>query len=114
MGMGKFNSDDHYIYSCGQEFLRRNAVALIVNKKVQNAVLGCSLKSDRIISVHFQGKPSNITAIQVCAPTTNAEEAEVEWIYKDLLDLLEQRTKKDALFIIGTGMQEYEVKRNLE
>ena len=113
-GMGEFNSGDHYVYYCGQESLRRNGVALIVNKRVRNTVLGCSLKSDRIISVHFQGKPSNITAIQVCAPTTNAKEAEVEWIYKDLLDLLEQRTKKDALFIIGTGMQEYEVKRNLE
>ena len=76
-GMGDFNSDDHYIYYCGQESLRRNGVALIVNKRVQNAVLGCSLKSDRMISAHFQGKPFNITVIQVYAPTTNAKEAEV-------------------------------------
>ena len=74
--MGKFNSDDHYIYYCGQESLRRNGVALIVNKRVQNAVLGCNLKNDRMISVLFQGKPFNITVIQVYAPTTNAEEAE--------------------------------------
>ena len=80
-GMGKFNSDDHCIYYCGQESLRRNGVALIVNKRVQNAVLGCSLKNDTMISVHFQG---NITIIQVYAPTTNAKEAEVEWFYEDL------------------------------
>ena len=78
-GMGEFNSDDHYIYYCGQESLRRNGVALIVNKRVQNAVLGCTLKNDRMISVRFQDKPFNITVIQVYAPTTNAEEAEVEW-----------------------------------
>ena len=72
--MGKFNSDDHYIYYCGQESLRRNGIALTVNKRIQNAVLGCSLKNDRIISVHFQGKPFSITVIQVYAPTTNAEE----------------------------------------
>ena len=76
--MGKFNSDDPYIYFCGQETLRRNGVALIVNKRVQNAVLGCNLKNNRKISVHFQGKPFNITIIQVYAPTSNAEEAEVE------------------------------------
>ena len=76
--MGKFNSDDHYIYYCEQEFLRRNGVALIVNKRVQNVVLGFSLKNDRMISVHFQGKPFNITVIQIYAPTTKAEEAEVE------------------------------------
>ena len=76
--MGKFNSDDHYIYYCGQESLRRNGVALIVNKRVQNAVLGCSLKNDRIISARFQGKPFSITVIPVCIPTNNAEEAEVE------------------------------------
>ena len=75
MGTGKFNSDDHYIYYCGQESLRRNEVALIVNKRVQNAVLGCNLKNDRMISVHFQGKPINITVIQDYAPTTNAKEA---------------------------------------
>ena len=76
--MGEFNSDDYYIYYSGQESLRRNGVALIVNKRVQNAVLGCSLKNDRMNSVRFQGKPSNITLIQVYAPATNAEEAEVE------------------------------------
>ena len=85
-GMGEFNSDDHYIYYCGQESLRINGVAIIVNKRVQNAVLGCNLKNDRTISVHFQGKPFNITVIQVYAPTTNAEEAEVEWFYDDLQD----------------------------
>ena len=77
-GMGEFNSDDHYIYYCGQEFLRRNGVAIIVNKRFQNAVLGCSLKNDRMNSVHFQGKPLNITVIQVYAPTITAEEAKVE------------------------------------
>ena len=100
-GMGEFNSDDHYIYYCGQESLRRNGVALIVNKRVKNAVLGCNLKNDRMISVHFQGKPFNITVIQVYAPTSNAEEAEVEWLYEDLHDLLELTPKKDVLFIIG-------------
>ena len=87
------NSDDHYIYYCEKESLRRNGVALIVNKRVRNAILGCSLKNDRMISLCFQGKPFNITVIQVCAPTTNAKEAEVEWIYKDLLDLLELRRR---------------------
>ena len=77
-GMGEFNSDDQYIYYCGQKSLRRNGVAIIINKRVQNAVLGCHLKSDRMISVHFQGKPFNITVIQVYPPTSNAEEAEVE------------------------------------
>ena len=77
-GMGEFNSDDHYIYYCGQDSLRRNGVAIIVNKIVQNAVLECNLKNDRMISVHFQGKPFNITVIQVYAPISNAEEAEVE------------------------------------
>ena len=100
-GMGEFNSDDHYIYYCRQESLRRNGVAIMVNKRVQNAVLGCNLKNDRMISVHFQGKPFNITVIQVCAPTSNAEEAEVEWPYEDLQDLLELTPKKDVLFIIG-------------
>ena len=80
-GMGEFNSDDHYIYYCGQESLRRNGVAIMVNKRVQNAVLGCNLKNDRMISVCFQGKLSNITVIQVCAQTSNAEEAEVERFY---------------------------------
>ena len=82
--MGEFNSYDHYIYYCGQESLRRNGVALKVNKRVQNGVLGCSLKNDRRISVRFQGKPFNITVIQVYAPTSNAEEAEVERFYEDL------------------------------
>ena len=77
-GMGEFNSDDHYTYYCGQESLRRNGVAIIVSRRIQNAVLGCNLKNDRMISVHFQGKPFNIIVIQVCAPTSNAEEAEVE------------------------------------
>ena len=83
-GMGEFNSDDHYIYYSGQESLRRNGVAIIVNKRVRNAVLGCNFKNDRMISVHFQGKPFNITLIQVYAPISNAEEAEVEWFYEDL------------------------------
>jgi len=87
-GMGEFNSDDHYIYYCRQESHRRNGVAIMVNKRVRNAVLGCNLKNDRMISVHFQAKPFNITVIQVYAPTTNAEEAEVEWFYEDLQDLL--------------------------
>ena len=99
-GMGDFNSDDHYIYYCRQESLRRNGVALIVNKRVQNAVLGCNLKNDGMISVCFQGKPFNITLIQVYAPTINAEEAEVERFYEDLQDLLELTPKKDVLFII--------------
>ena len=88
-GMGKFNSDDYYIYYCRQDFLRRNGVALIVNKTVWNAVFGCSLKNDRMISVHFQGKPFNITVIQVYALTSNAEEAEIDWFYEDLQDLLD-------------------------
>ena len=99
--MGEFNSDDHYIYYCAQESLRRNGVAIMVNRRVQNAVLGCNLKNDRMISVHFQGKPFNITVIQVYSPTSNAEEAEVEQFYEDLQDLLELTPKKDILFIIG-------------
>ena len=83
-GMGEFNSDDHYIYYCGQESLRRNGVAIMVNKGVRNAVLRCNLKNDRMISVHFQGKPFNIMVIQAYAPSSNAEEAEVEWFYEDL------------------------------
>ena len=98
---GEFNSDDHYIYYCRQESLRRNAVDIMVNKRVQNAVLGCNLKNDRMISVCFQGKPLNITVIQAYAPTSNAEEAEVEWFYEDLQDLLELTSKKDVLFITG-------------
>ena len=87
MRMGEFNSDDHYIYDCGQESLTRNGVAFIVNKRVWSAVLGCNLKNNRMIFVRFQGKPFNITVIQVYAPNTNAKEAEVEWFYEDLQDL---------------------------
>ena len=97
-GRGKFNSDDHYIYYCGQESLRRNGVALIVNKRVRNAVLGCNFKNNGMISVCFQSKPFNITVIQVYAPTTNAEEAEVEGFYEDLHDLLELAPKKRCPF----------------
>ena len=100
-GMGEFNSDDHYIYYCRQESLRRNGVAIMVNKRVWNAVLGCNLKNDRMISVRFQGKPFNITVIQVYALTNNAEKAEVEWFCEDLQDRLELTPKKDVLFIIG-------------
>ena len=100
-GMGEFNSDDHYIYYYRQESLRRNGVAIMVNKRVQNAVLGCNLKNDTIISVHLQGKPFNITVIQVYAPTSNTEEAEVKQFCEDLQDLLELTPKKDVLFIIG-------------
>ena len=100
-GMGEFNSDDHYIYYCGQESHRRNGVTIMVNKRVQNAVLGCNLKNDRMISVRFQGKPFNITVIQTYAPTSNDEEAKVEKFYEDLQDLLELTPKKDVLFIIG-------------
>ena len=99
--MGEFNSDDHYIYYCGQESLRRNGVAIIVNKRSRNVVLGCSLKNDRMISVLLQGKPFNITVIQVYAPTSNAEEAEAERFYEDLQDLLELAPPKNVLFIIG-------------
>ena len=100
-GMGEFNSDNHYIYYCGQESLRRNGVAIIVNKRGQNAVLGCNLRNNRTISVCFQGKPFNITVIQAYAPTSNTEEAETEWFYEDLQDILELTPKKDVLFIIG-------------
>ena len=96
---GEFNSDDHYIYYSGQESLRRNGVAIIVNKRVQNAVLGCNLKNDRMNSAHFQGKPFNIMVIQTYAPTSNAEEAAVEWFYEDLQDLLELTPKKVVLYI---------------
>ena len=97
-GMGEFNSDDHYIYYCGQESLGRNGVAIIVNKRVQNAVLGCNLKNERMISVRFQGKSFNIMVIQVYTPTSNAEEAEVERFYEDLQDLLELTQKKTVSF----------------
>ena len=101
-GMGEFNNSyDHYIYYCGQESLRRNGVAIMVNKRVRNAVLGCNLKNDRMISVRFQGKPFNITVNQVYAPTSNAEEAEVELFYEDIQEFLELTPKNDVLFIIG-------------
>ena len=93
-GMSEFNSDDHYTYHCGQESLSRNGVAIMVNKRVRNGVLGCNLKNDRMISVHFQGKPFNITVIQVYAPTSNAEEAEVEQFYEDLQGVLELTPQK--------------------
>ena len=98
--MGEFNSDDHHIY-CWQESLRRNGVAIMVNKRVRNAVFGCNLKNNRMISVCFQGKPFNFTVIQAYAPTSNTEEAEVEWFCEDLQYLLELTPKKDVLFIIG-------------
>ena len=100
-GMGEFNSDDRYIYYCGQESLRRNGVATLVNKRVQNTVLGCSLKDDTMISNCFQGKPFNVTVIQVYAPTSNAEEADVERFYEYLQNLLVLTPKKYVLFIIG-------------
>ena len=97
-GMGEFNSDDRCIYYCGQESLRRNGVAIMVNKRVQNAVLGCNLKNDRMIVVYLQGKPFNITVIQAYAPTSNAEEAKVEWFYEDLQDLLKLTPQKRCPF----------------
>ena len=100
-GMGEFNSDDHYIYYCGQESLRRNGVDTIVNKTVQNAVLGCNLKNNRMISVRFQGKAINITVIQIYALISNAEEAKVEEFYEDLQDLLGLTPKRNVLFITG-------------
>ena len=99
--MGEFNSDDHYIYYCGQKSLRRNGIAIMLNKIIRNAVLGCNLKNDRMISVRFQDKPFSTMVIQIYAPTSNAEEAEVEWFDEDLQDLLELTPKKDVLFIIG-------------
>ena len=110
--MGEFNSDGHYIYYCGQESLRRNGVAITVNKRVQNAILGCSLKNDKMIFVHFEGKPFTMTVIQDYAPTSNAEETEVEWFYEDLQELLELKPKKYVLFILGdwnaqVGSQKY-------
>ena len=99
--MGEFSSDDHYIYYCGQESPRRNGIGITVKKRVRNAVLGCDFRNDRMISVHFQGKPFSITVIQVYALTSNSEEAEVEQFYEDLQDLLELTPRKDVLFIIG-------------
>ena len=113
-GMGEFNSDDHYIYYYRQGSLRRNGVVIIVNKRVQNAVLGCNLKNIRMTSVHFQGKPFNIVVIQVYAPTSNAEEAEVERFYEDLQDLLELTPKKDVFFIIGDWNAKVGSQENLE
>ena len=113
-GMGEFDTDDYYIYCCGQESLRRNGVAIMVNKRVQNAVLGCNLKNDRMISACFQGKPFNIVVIQAYAPTSNTEEAEVEQFYEDLQDPLELIPKKDVLFIIGDWNAKVEVKKHLE
>ena len=104
-GMGEFMSDDHYIYYCGQESLRRNGVAIMVNKRVRNAILGCNLKNDRMISVHFQDKPFHIRVIKVYAPTSNTEEAEVEWFYEDLQNLLEVTPPKHAFFSYWAGMQ---------
>ena len=103
-GMGEFNSDDHYIYYYRKESLRRNGVAIMVNKRVQNAVLGCNLKKDRMISVCFQGKPFNITVIQVYAPTSNAEEAEVEQFYEYLQDLLELTPPKKRCPLLYRGL----------
>ena len=101
-GMGKIHySDDHYIYYCEQEYLRRNGVAIIVNNRVQNTVLGCNLKNNRMISVRFQGKPFNTMVIQVYAPASNAEEAEVECFYADVQDLVELTPRKDVIFITG-------------
>ena len=99
-GMAEFNSDDHYIYYCGHESLRRNGVAIMVNKRVWNAVFGCNLKNEKMISAHLQGKPFNITVIQVYAPTSNVEEAEVEWFYEDLQDLLELTPPKNMSFLL--------------
>ena len=99
--MGEFNSDDHYIYYCGQESIRRSGVVIIVNKRVQNVILGYNLKNDRIISVQFQGKPFNITVIQVYTLTSNTEEVDVEQFYEHLQDLLELTPQKEVLFIIG-------------
>ena len=113
-GMGEFNSDDHYIYYCRQESLRRNGVAMIVNKRIRNAVLGCNLKNDRMISAHSQGKPFNITVIQAYAPITNAKEAEVDWFYADLQDLQELPPRKGCPFHNRGWNAKYKAKRYLE
>ena len=109
-GTGEFNSDNHYIYYCGPDSLRRNGVAIIINKRAQNEIPGCNLKNDRMISVLFQGKPFNSTVLQLKALTNNAEEAEVKGFYEDLQELTPQ---KDVLFIKGTGMQKQEVRKHL-
>ena len=111
-GMGEFNSDDHYIYYCGQESLSRNGVAIIVNKRVRNAVLGCNLINNRMISLRFQGKPFNVSVIQVYAPTSNAEEAEVEWFYEELQDLSELTPKKICPFHYRGLEQESRMSKN--
>ena len=113
-GMGEFNSDDHYIYYCGKESLRRNGAAIMLKKRVRNTLLGCGLKNNRMISVHFQGKSFSATVIQVYAPTTNAEEAKVKWFYEDLQDLLKLTPKEYVLFIIGDWNAKVKVKRYLE
>ena len=97
-GMVEFNSDDHYIYYCGQESLRINGVAIVVNKRVQSAVLGCNLRNDRMISVHFQGKQFNFTVIQVYVPTSNDEKAEVDWFYEERQELLELTPQKNVVY----------------
>ena len=104
-GKGDSNPDDHSLYYCGKESLRRNGAAIMVNRRVRNSVLGCNLKNNRMISAHFQGKPFNITIIQASAPNSNGEESEVERFYEDLQDLSEPTPKKDILFIIGDWMQ---------
>ena len=111
-GMGEFNSDDHYIYYREQESLRRNGVAIMVNKRVCNAVLGCNLKNDRMISVRFQGKPFNIKVIQVYAPTSNGEEAEVEWFYEDQPDLLELIPKPIVQTTFGLAGDKFQAVRS--
>ena len=113
-GMGGFNLDDHYTYYCRQESLRRNGAAITVNNRVQNAGLGCNLKNDRMISVSFQGKPFTVTVIQVYAPTSNAEEAEVEWFYEDIQDLLELIPPKYGFFIIGGWNASVGTQKHLE
>ena len=113
-GISEFNSDDHYIYYCGQESLRRNGVDIIVNKRISNTVLGCNLKNDSMISVHFQGKPFNVMVIQVYALISHAEEAEVEQFYEDLKYLLELKLLKDVIFIIGDWNAKVGVKKHKE
>ena len=113
-GMGEFNSDEHYIYYSVRESLRRNGVAIIVNKRVQNAVPGFNLKNDRMISIHFQGRPFTIIVIQVYVLTRNAEKAEVEWFDADLQDLLDLTPIKDVPLFIGDWNAKEEIKKHLE
>ena len=114
IGIGEFNSDEHYIYYCGQESLGRNGVTLKLKKRVWNTVPKYNIKNDRMISVRFQGKPLNITVIQVYALTTDVKETEVYQFYEDLQNLIELTPKKDVLFIIEDWNAKYEVKRYLE